>query len=146
MAEILVVDDDAAVRESLTAVLEASGHLVDQAADGEQALRAVDASLPDLILLDLAMPVMSGWHVLEELHGRDLRRRTRVLLMSGQFEPSEVARRAPWDRFIAKPFDVDELVQIVEDVLAQDPADLYVRRARTDDLARLLREVDDVIG
>ncbi len=67
---ILVVDDDADIRETLGMVLEAEGYTVAYAANGKQALEAIEARHPRLVFLDLMMPVMSGWEVLETL-GRD---------------------------------------------------------------------------
>ena len=62
---ILVVDDDPAIRHMLTATLEDEGHAVREAANGADALVAVQAWRPDLIVLDLMMPVMNGWQFAE---------------------------------------------------------------------------------
>jgi CheY-like chemotaxis protein len=59
---VLLVEDDALIREGLALVLEAAGYAVRQAGDGQQGLRALRTqSLPDVILLDMVMPVMDGW-------------------------------------------------------------------------------------
>jgi CheY-like chemotaxis protein len=67
MQRILIVEDKASSRELLRTVLENQGYAVDEAADGEEALRKARTVLPDLILLDLQMPVRSGYEVLKEL-------------------------------------------------------------------------------
>jgi CheY-like chemotaxis protein len=64
---ILVVDDDDDFREALGEVLTEAGYPVDQAADGEAALRRIAAEKPGLVLLDLKMPVLDGWGVVERL-------------------------------------------------------------------------------
>jgi len=67
MKRILIVDDKATSRELLRTVLERQGFTVAEAADGEEALRQARAEIPDLILLDLQMPVRNGYEVLTEL-------------------------------------------------------------------------------
>ena len=67
MKRILIVEDKASSRELLRTVLENQGFVVSEAADGEGALQKARAELPDLILLDLHMPVRGGYEVLKEL-------------------------------------------------------------------------------
>jgi len=67
MKRILIADDKAASRELLRTVLERQGYAVTEAADGEEALQKARAEIPDLILLDLQMPLRSGYEVLSEL-------------------------------------------------------------------------------
>lgn len=147
MAHILVVDDDAPIRELITDILEAAGHTVESEADGAAGLEAVEQRSPDLIVLDLAMPGVDGWRFLDELHRRDLRRTTRVLIVSGEYDPTIVLadHRSTPGSFLAKPFDPDDLVRMVGDLLAFEATDLYDRRARPDTLARLVEKVDRTI-
>lgn len=148
MAHVLVIDDEAHVRASITALLESEGHEVAQAGDGAQALELVAASMPDLVVLDLAMPTVDGWHFLEELHARGLRRRTRVVIVSGAADEPTAgsARRATKGRFLAKPFEADALVRMVNEALEQDPDELYVRHDRSQSLARLIDKVDEALS
>lgn len=67
MKRILIVEDKATSRELLRTVLEKQGYAITEAADGEEALRQARADVPDLILLDLQMPVRDGYAVLTEL-------------------------------------------------------------------------------
>lgn len=78
---ILVVDDDPGVRDMLTLFLRRRGYLVASARDGEEALASVRANDPDLILLDIYMPKMSGLEVLYEIRDEDLS--TRIIALSG---------------------------------------------------------------
>jgi CheY-like chemotaxis protein len=64
---ILVVDDDDDFREALVEVLSEAGYPVDQAGDGESALRRMAAEAPGVVLLDLKMPVLDGWGVVERM-------------------------------------------------------------------------------
>ena len=72
--EILVVDDELAIRKGLAAMLEESGYSVRTSRDGIAALRAIRARRPNLVLLDVMMPLMDGFRVCEEIrkHDRDL--------------------------------------------------------------------------
>src|SRR4051794_11710909 len=60
-SSVLVVDDDPDIRDMMAEVLEANGCSVTTASDGAEALQVVDQSMPDVILLDMRMPVMNGW-------------------------------------------------------------------------------------
>jgi CheY-like chemotaxis protein len=68
MTRVLIVDDNRDVRDALCAVLEAEGYEVATAADGAQALLQVTATRPDLVVLDIHMPVLDGWGCGERLH------------------------------------------------------------------------------
>ena len=71
---MLVVDDDAGLRDFIRANLEADGYVVREAASADEGLAALDAEPPDLILLDVQMPKMDGWEMLrrvQERHGVD---------------------------------------------------------------------------
>jgi two-component system CheB/CheR fusion protein len=148
MARVLVVDDDAAIRGLVSAVLEFEGHQVLTAQDGRAALRVVDGALPDLIVLDIAMPGMNGFAFLEELYSHGLRDKTRVILASGQMDDEAIHRgkRSAVRHFLPKPFDPDELVAIVNEALSYEPGELVVKKDRLDELSRLLEVVDYVIG
>src|SRR5262249_32497463 len=69
-SRILVVDDDRAIRDMLRQALELEGHTVETAGDGAQALTAIERAPPALVLLDMRMPVLDGWGVVQELRAR----------------------------------------------------------------------------
>jgi len=140
MAKLLVVDDEPAIRLLMQAILSQEGHDVDTAADGIEALASVQAELPDVILLDLAMPNMDGWRFLEELRSRDLRSRVRVIIVSAMSDRESLERgQAEGVReHLAKPFDADAVVRSVEAALQEAPEEILARRAHPEDLARLI--------
>lgn len=109
---ILVVDDDDLVREMLIGLLRHSGHEVDSARNGAEAVECVARCEEfNLILLDVQMPVLDGWATIRELHARGCR--TPIVVMSGHATESEV----PPGRvagFLTKPFDHAHLVDVVE--------------------------------
>lgn len=148
MARIVVVDDEPTIRVLVGNLLEEEGHEVRCATDGEHALGMIAEQLPDLIVLDLAMPGMDGWKLLEELYHRGIRRRVRVVIVSANLDNDAMDRGRERDvaHFLQKPFDIDALLALVRDALEQDPGELAVRHDRTDSLVRLLGKVDRMLG
>lgn len=146
MAKLLVVDDEPAIRLLLQAILAQEGHEVETAADGVEALVAVERDLPDVVLLDLAMPNMDGWHFLEELRNKGLRSQVRVIIVSATSDADSMARSQSEGvaERIAKPFDATAIVRAVEGVL-QEPADEFLaRHEHPEDLARLIDKLQSL--
>jgi DNA-binding response OmpR family regulator len=124
MALILVVDDDPAIRQLLTDVLEIEGHDVRVAADGLSAVRAVDEVRPQFVVLDVMMPNLDGYGVLRAIRERD-GDRVPVLMLTAAAGPDAAARA--WadgvDYYLAKPFTADEVINLIDGVLRrQAPA------------------------
>ncbi|OJF14242.1 response regulator transcription factor [Couchioplanes caeruleus] len=119
MARILVVDDDPAIRQLLTDVLEMDGYEVDTAVDGPAAVRAVEAAAPDFVVLDVMMPGMDGFGVLRavrELPGEPVP----ILMLTAAAEPDTNSRA--WaggvDYYLAKPFTADAVLDLIDGVLS----------------------------
>lgn len=121
MYRILVVDDQAVIRELVAAILTADGHHVTTAPDGAAALRLLeDPAAPyDLIVSDLNMPNLDGPHLYREVSCRSSDRRPRVVFMSGFVDSPQYARflTAAQVPVLLKPFDVDQLSRLVRDIL-----------------------------
>lgn len=145
MPRILVVDDEPHLRELVATVLTLEGHDVDMAADGREALMYLSATVPDLVLLDLAMPGMDGWRFLQELYERGLRACTRLVIMSGHEDSFFVRAGSGVRCVLQKPFDADALLGVVDEALDQPPQELLRRKERTGELVRLLEEVDQIL-
>jgi len=109
---ILVVDDTPANLQLLVGMLKEHGFKVRPVPDGERALRAVHASPPDLILLDITMPGMSGYEVLERLKEDPLAREIPVLFISALSHTEDKVRafKAGGVDYITKPFQFDEVI------------------------------------
>jgi excisionase family DNA binding protein len=116
-ASVLVVDDDAPLREFIRANLEAEGYSVREAASASEGLAALDEEPPDLILLDVMMPQMDGWEMLrrvQERHGVDA---IQVIMYSGKLEEAGKAEESGAQAFIGKPFDPNKLLEATKQLL-----------------------------
>jgi CheY-like chemotaxis protein len=111
---ILVVDDDAGVQASLGEILEAFGYRTLIAGDGLEAIERLAEGLPALILLDLMMPRMDGFAFAEELGRRGLRPALPIIVLTADGRAEQKAGRVGADDYLAKPFDLDELLEKVE--------------------------------
>jgi DNA-binding response OmpR family regulator len=119
---VLVVDDDEDIRALLRLMLERAGYDVDDQPDGRSALRSFHTGKHDLILLDVTMPELDGWEVLERI--RDLSE-VPVLMLTARDSESDRVRglRGGADDYVTKPFDRDELLARVEAMLRRAPRD-----------------------
>lgn len=109
---ILVVDDDDAIRALLFTVLRRKGYAVDVARDGAAALERLGRCSYSVVLLDLMMPRMNGWEVLDALAGRPRETRPLVIVLTAGTEPRTFAPDLVAGT-IRKPFDVDLIVDMV---------------------------------
>ncbi|HEX4632534.1 MAG TPA: response regulator [Gemmatimonadales bacterium] len=118
---ILSIDDDAAIRQFLSAVLKADGYEVLLAADGAAGVVAAKAELPDVILLDLIMPYASGFEVLRHLRDDPATRDIPVLVLSTQGGEDDIVRALDQgaEDFLIKPFYARELLARVRKILAR---------------------------
>jgi len=112
---VLVVDDEPQVVWMLQFSLEAEGYRTLTARDGRAALGAVHEHHPRLMLLDIMMPIMDGWSVLEEIRGLPEEERPRVVVVSARSSLRDRAKAAELgaDAFVAKPFNVDDLLGVL---------------------------------
>ena len=112
---ILVVDDDRAIRDMIRVVLESEGYDVTCADDGFAALRAVERTGPDCVVLDVMMPGMDGHAVLSRIRGGD-RPALPVVMLTAHADDDQAwqAWTEGVDYFLAKPFDPDELLRYLD--------------------------------
>jgi DNA-binding NtrC family response regulator len=126
---VLVVDDEELIRWSLAEHLTAMGHRVTEADHGAAALAAVAKDPPDLVMLDVKMPDMTGIEVLRALRERDVQAPVVMLTADSTVDTAVEATRLGAKAYLTKPFDLEEIGRAVSRVL---------------DEARLAREVVDV--
>jgi CheY-like chemotaxis protein len=128
MPRVLVVDDDPSLRTTVAEFLEDAGYVVETAPNGVVALAKVHADRFAAILLDLMMPVMNGWEFLDACGDQLLAKHVPVAVVSAAYAPGAVASRAPVRAVLSKPFDLDVLEAIVQQLTAP--------RAETDSTSR----------
>jgi len=121
MARIIIADDDDIVGEIARDALIAAGHGAGLLPDGAEAFAVIKARRPDLVILDCNMPGLSGVLLVQELRKMPDFARLPVLMLTGRQgqRDEEIARFAGADDYMKKPFDPDELVFRVEQLLAK---------------------------
>ncbi len=122
---VLVVDDDAAVRQSVRKVLEGAGYEVAAASDGEEAVVQFVPEQFDLVLLDLNLPRRNGWDVFERLTTRYPF--VPVIIITGMPNQYRPALAAGASALLEKPVDVPALLKTMDDLLAE-PKEARLRR------------------
>jgi len=122
---ILVADDEPEVLNLVRMVLEMDGYTVLSAEDGEQTLARTSVVLPDLILLDVRMPKMSGLTVMKHLHEDPLTADIPVIMLSVVTTYPEVrtALQCGAVAYLPKPFEIREMSRLVQRVLRMDAAE-----------------------
>lgn len=114
---ILVVDDDQDMVYIITEFLKKHGYTVQAASDGERALELIKDSAPDLIIADLTMPKMSGWHFTQKVREDKMHAKTPIIVLSGLLEDSEPETFEAANVYMGKPFDVFKLLEKVRTLL-----------------------------
>ncbi len=116
LISVLVVDDEPAFREGLRQALKQEGFIVHLAADGEEALEVYQAYHPDIVLLDVMLPRMSGIDVCRKIRASD---DTPVIMVSARNEEIDavVALEVGADDYVSKPYRVRELIARMRTVL-----------------------------
>ncbi|PIU18126.1 MAG: hypothetical protein COT18_11110 [Elusimicrobia bacterium CG08_land_8_20_14_0_20_59_10] len=123
MAKILIIDDDGIVRDALSVFLTRAGHKVFTAADGANGVQAFKNLVPDLVVLDRDLPLMSGSLVFDKI--REISKTAPVLVLSGYNNPEEVAAYMRWGAaaFLSKADGLSPVLAAVEKILSADPKD-----------------------
>jgi len=120
-ARILIVEDHPTMREAMRLVLEGEGFDINEASDGEQALAAVQEERPDLVLLDMSIPGISGPDVLAAVKQDPVNSKVRVIVVTATGEEGRAAAMASGaDHYFTKPFSPIALLQAVEEVLGPE--------------------------
>ncbi|MBA4501746.1 response regulator transcription factor [Marinobacterium marinum] len=120
MPHVLVVDDEPNILLSLEFLMQQAGFNVTTAADAEQALVQIDEHCPDLLLLDISLPGMSGFDLLERLRSTESTRQLPVMMLTahGREVEKEKGLALGANDYVTKPFSTRELVTRVQALLA----------------------------
>lgn len=119
MPKVLVIDDEQNLQKLVRVNLSARGYQVIAASDGKRGLKLAQLEHPDLILLDLLMPSISGWDVLTALKADPKLQKVPVVILTAAVREGEEgkARGIGASGYLVKPFGIDELLHHVEQVL-----------------------------
>ena len=121
--DILLIEDDGGVQETMRALLEARGARVRVAPNGEAGLLALDEGCPDLILCDLVMPIVDGWEVARSVRQRPDCSHVRLIALTGLGETESYVRTwaVGFDAHLQKPLKLEELEAVAERLLVGSP-------------------------
>ena len=138
---VLIVEDDSNIAELLRLYLEKEGYAVTVAADGGQGLSKFRAIKPDLVLLDVMMPVMDGWAVCKTIRAES---QTPVIMLTAKGETDDKVHglRAGADDYITKPFEMKEVLARIEAVLRRSGASTTVKKSRRLVFDRMVIDMD----
>jgi excisionase family DNA binding protein len=116
---VLIVDDDDHLRDYVRVNLEMEGYTVREAGSAEEGMRVLDDARPDLILLDVMMPEVDGWEMLQRVHDRHGIGSVPVVMFSGKVDERAADKAAEHGAkgFLGKPFDPHELVAQTKQLL-----------------------------
>ena len=138
---VLIVEDDKNIQELLQLYLEKEGYAVTVAGDGGQGLTKFRAIKPDLVLLDVMMPVMDGWEVCKTIRSES---RTPVIMLTakGELDDKITGLKAGADDYITKPFEMRELIARIEAVLRRSEGTCGEMQARRLVFDKLVIDMD----
>ena len=122
MANILVAEDERDIRELIQFTLSFAGHTVTTVPNGAEAVEQAQTLLPDLILMDVRMPKMTGYEACNAMRQIDSLKRTPIVFLSakGQDEEIQQGLNAGATAYILKPFSPQDLIQQVGDILQKN--------------------------
>ena len=145
-ATILVVDDIRIIRHLVKVNLELEGYRVNEAENGEDALRRIKEDRPDLVLLDVVMPYLDGFQVLRQLRQDEDFRDLPVIMLTSCAEETDQIKG--WELgisdFVAKPFNPNALVNVVNRVLQESGSEkISEKRSREIAKLKMVRTIKD---
>ncbi|KQT35710.1 histidine kinase [Chryseobacterium sp. Leaf405] len=115
--KIMVCDDDQGILDVLEMLLETEGFGVYTEINSTNLVDEILLKSPDLLLLDLWMPLLSGDQVLKTIRNTDKIKNLPIIVLSASVDGSDISKDAGADSFVAKPFDVDDLIQKIRNLL-----------------------------
>lgn len=117
MAKILIVDDDPQLRKSFTKILTEDGHILQTAASGESGVAIVEKDPPDLVIMDVRMPGMSGLEAFQIMHEIEPKLPVIIMTAFGTTETAIEATKMGAFDYILKPFEIPDILELIEKAL-----------------------------
>jgi DNA-binding response OmpR family regulator len=115
--KIIVCDDDQGILDVLQMLLETEGFIVFTEINSTNLIKQIQNKSPDLVLLDLWMPLLSGDQVLKAIRSTNDIKDLPVIVLSASVDGSDIAADAGADDFVAKPFDLDDIISKINNLL-----------------------------
>jgi len=122
----MVCDDDQGVLDVIEMMLDSSGYTAFTEINSTNLISEIKKNEPDLILLDLWMPVLSGDQVVRAIRADQNISHLPVIILSASRDGDDIAMEAGADAFLSKPFDMDELIDTIEDLLKNKKGSMSV--------------------
>ena len=138
---VLIIEDDPNIRELLQMYLEKEGYAVTLACDGSQGLEKFRSIKPDLVLLDIMMPVMDGWAVCTAIR-QEISTPVIMLTAKGETDDKVYGLKAGADDYVTKPFEMKELLARIEAVLRRTERCTEEKKARRLTFDKLIIDMD----
>lgn len=122
MKRILLAEDEEILRMLITDTLEDEDYVVDEAADGQEALNLIIKNEYDLIILDYMMPVFTGLEIIEKVRSDQAKQEIQILMLSAKSQKFEQEKilQAGANHFMAKPFSPLDLLEKIEEILNEN--------------------------
>lgn len=114
--KVLIVDDEPNIVTALEFLLQRSGYEVQVATNGQEALAALERDTPDVVLLDVMMPLKSGYEVCQRMRERPEWRQVKIVMLSAKGREAEVSKglAVGADLYVTKPFSTRELIEQID--------------------------------
>ena len=121
MSKILIAEDERDIRDLITFTLQFAGYEVAAASNGEEAVKLAQQEVPDLILMDVRMPRMTGYEACAAIKAIDKLKNIPVIFLSAKGQDSEIqtGMQVGAVEYMLKPFAPDQLTQRIQTILAQ---------------------------
>ncbi len=148
MARILVAEDDADIRHLVAQLLIDDGHEVAAVDNGAVAVEKILSDPPDLAVLDVMMPGLDGYSVLEQLQQRGLDAATKIIILSASSREEDYERSSSLGvcKRLTKPFDPDELLSSVDKLLTMSSDEIRTRAEEERERASLLSRLESMFS
>ncbi|USK77499.1 response regulator transcription factor [Peribacillus frigoritolerans] len=127
MKRLLLAEDEEVLRMLVVDTLEDEDYVVDEAADGMEAVQLLESNTYDLIILDYMMPGYTGLEIIEKIQSSEIKNQGKILMLSAKSQQFEQERilKAGADYFMAKPFSPLKLIEKIEVILHETESSLY---------------------
>ncbi|MBN1445070.1 MAG: response regulator [Candidatus Omnitrophica bacterium] len=119
--KILIMEDEPDALMMLSMALKSAGYVVFGAPDGEEGLKIFREEKPDLVILDVMMPRMDGWEVLQRIKAGLKSKRVPVIMLTGKSEDADKVKGYDFgaDFYVTKPYNIQKLLPIIRDFIAK---------------------------